>query len=372
MARCILLVFTLALQLVAAGARADPRRAVERLDYYANPTAATEADLARDLREIPADLADAEAPGSEVPPAALAELRRRADRFRAFAAGGRRITLATSQDPALVALRERVGLAPPSGFAFVRAGLDPRAYGAANPDVRGLTVPFRYIILRPQVAIDPARGTGAGPDRSVLSHELVHAYLNAILGTRQSGLPIWFHEGAALFFADNRAEEVIEIRTPDGANLRRSTLPEDYRQYRMVFDYLRHIRGEAAFQRFVVRSVADAGVDRSLPELVGAPAPAFPRLVAAAESRDLQLKLLWASALAWVILAVAFAHWLSELRRAARRLALYPGAEAVGVGAILYTPRSYRRARFRAGLYLLTLVAWAAAMVLWPVTRTLL
>jgi len=118
------------------------------------------------------------------------------------------IDLATTDDPAIIKLRDVVGVPPPEGYVFVRFYSDRQQLPDllkpifADPNIAGVTILTRYIAI-------PGAVSSTATDqllwsRSIsktVSHELVHAYVNATLQPeRIDQLPLWYHEGLAIYF----------------------------------------------------------------------------------------------------------------------------------------------------------------------------
>ena len=253
-----------------------------RFQQLVNPDLESEEEiqtLAADCQEVIASLSAMETARGRLPDA-LESVRGLCRLYLFFAQEGERVGFATSDDKALVRLREEVGLAPPRGFAFVSyfsSGKQVPEVEAAftREETRGVTVFCRYIAIRRE-PVAPGKGRSeAARLRGILSHELVHGYVNSLLGwEHQRDLPKWFHEGCALYFAGNKPEELLSVsrRRAPGAMytvVETSVLPEDYRNYRLVFVYLSRLKGEQAFYRFVRETIAEHSLDKSLSALAG-------------------------------------------------------------------------------------------------------
>jgi hypothetical protein len=152
------------------------------------------------------------------------------------------VDLATSNDPAVVRLRDQAGLPPPPGYVFVRSYPSREAMPELarrpfqDPQVAGVTYLTRYIALLDE---DKASWAEQALEDQALpattSHELVHAYLNASLGpTRENDLPRWYHEGLAVYFSGSGEEHVIV--TPS-FSLSQTTTTE-YKSFELIFKYL--------------------------------------------------------------------------------------------------------------------------------------
>lgn len=149
--------------------------------------------------------------------------------------------LAHSDDPAIQQIRDEAGIPPPEGYIFVRyyssrdemPGLVRRAF--ENKDVVGVTILNRYVaILDEEKATWPQQALQNQTLPETISHELVHAYLNASPGSQAMGAPDWYHEGIAIYFS--RSGEGHTIITRDLTVS--TTPPKAYQQYDLNFKFL--------------------------------------------------------------------------------------------------------------------------------------
>ena len=269
--------FAVAVQNCEPLARLLESGGVEKLT---NPDMESEEEIARlaaDCREIVSSLSAMEAALGELPDA-LDSVRGLCRLYLLFTDRGERIELATAEDRALIRLREEAGLPPPPGFAFVcyfpTEALPPEVQEAfRQEETRGVTIFSRYVAIRNDPAPKEKERSQLAARRRVVSHELVHCYVNCLLGPgHKADLPRWFHEGCAIHFAGNEPQELLYVsqRRASGAIYKvveTSTLPEDYRNYHRVFVYLSKLKGEEAFFQFVRETIADRSLDHSLPEL---------------------------------------------------------------------------------------------------------
>jgi hypothetical protein len=156
------------------------------------------------------------------------------------------VDLATSDDPAVVKLRDEAGLPPPPGLVFVRfynsrQAMPPRLQGLFSEDVAGLTLLTRYIaILEEDPYTFEQQALQSQTLPKTISHELIHAYVNASLGVKALGdLPRWFSEGIAIYFSNSGEDHIIV--GPDATV--RTTSPQDYREYRDNIKFLENKLG---------------------------------------------------------------------------------------------------------------------------------
>ncbi len=185
-----------------------------------------------------------------------------------------RVRLDTFADPALRLLRDRIGLRPPRGYVFVRyyrsKHLLPTELLAAfhREHTRAVTLGGRYIAMLSKPPADPGElSLQQRMERKILSHELVHAYLNASIDWVRTPLPIWFHEGCAVFLSNSpggkRITELVD--TPVGYRhvSMNNQAPLDYREYRTAFDYLRARLGKQDLFA-AIKQVVESGDAQSL------------------------------------------------------------------------------------------------------------
>ncbi len=180
------------------------------------------------------------------------------------------VDLETSPEPAVKRLRD-AGVPAPKGFVYVKYFADrerlPESLKRAFADeaTAGVTLPGgRY------VAILKARSGSAAPggieERAipkVLSHELVHAYINARFSATSRIFPRWFQEGVAIYLSGTGGSD-NEVRVfPDGSREIRRTGPTmEYRQFGVAFEFLADRLGQKELDGFIATAIAneDAGV----------------------------------------------------------------------------------------------------------------
>lgn len=120
-----------------------------------------------------------------------------------------RIDPGESQDLALVRIRDQAGLPPPPGYFFVRLYRTPSEMPSLlraafdRDEVAGVTLLDRYIAV---LVVDDQGWENTGrldnETLDVLSHELIHAYVNSTLGSEAvHRLPVWYREGLAIYFS---------------------------------------------------------------------------------------------------------------------------------------------------------------------------
>jgi hypothetical protein len=163
------------------------------------------------------------------------------------------IAFAECQDPAIIALRDQVGIPPPTGYVFVRYYASRAAMPTLirqafeNPDVAGVTILIRYVaVLVEDTTNWQERALQHLTLPGTISHELVHAYINSTLGFAGIDLPDWYHEGLAIYFSGNG--ESHTVIAPDLTVSR--TPPQAYRRYQANFQFLEAELGkERLYQR---------------------------------------------------------------------------------------------------------------------------
>lgn len=153
------------------------------------------------------------------------------------------VDLSTTQNLAVKQLREEVGVEPPSGYVFVRhyfsreamPDLVRRAF--EDESTVGATMLSRYIAILAEdqgSSVDVELQLQSLP--KTVSHELIHAYVNSIIGIDKSAkLPTWYKEGLAIYFSGSGQSSYVYL----APNITISTVsPEDYEQYELNFKYL--------------------------------------------------------------------------------------------------------------------------------------
>lgn len=156
-----------------------------------------------------------------------------------------------SKDPAIVKLREEIGIPAPPGWIYLRFYGDREAMpdlirkAFQNPQVEGVTILSRYIaILNDSGSTWEERALQDQTLPDTVSHELVHAYINSSI-TQQARLepgnfPRWFEEGLASYISESpRPNSII---TTNGTI--RETAPEDYQYFTQIFEYLEDRMGK--------------------------------------------------------------------------------------------------------------------------------
>ncbi len=156
-----------------------------------------------------------------------------------------RIAFNTSMDPAIIKLRDEIGLPPPDGWVFLRTYSsrdempDVIAQAFRNHQIVGVTILSRYIaILKLPNAgwLENALQSQSLP--KTVSHELVHAYVNSYLTEKyplaENTFPRWFTEGLASYIS--RSYEPHSIMSANFSITGHET--EDYQSYSLIFKYL--------------------------------------------------------------------------------------------------------------------------------------
>ena len=245
----------------------EPRDWLERL---VNPVLETPADVAETIeryRVIRRCFAAGAGPAASFS-GRTTTVRRHVELFLSFAApietGGdgpvsaETIDLATSRDPAILRLREELGLAPPEGFIFVRYFNErsqmPENIRPAfdNPQTQAVTI-SRYVAVLTPVPRSLSEGRLIDDAmRATFSHELVHAFLNARLGAAED-FPAWFHEAMAIHFSGSGRAHVV-LNPVDGGMLRIGPVVQ-YEEYERIFLYLESSLGQDSFYRTLREAV---------------------------------------------------------------------------------------------------------------------
>ena len=164
--------------------------------------------------------------GKVLPPS-LESIRRIAKYHTCFLLSGekysRQILFGGDDFDVLGRLRLIIALPPPPGYAFVKDDsimvlpnkmeLSPAETSLKGGTERpGATLLIRYIQLRGDVYDKIDKDDRA---YAILSHELTHAYVNALMGWDNiQKLPEWFHEGFATYMGGNKPYESKHVFQP--------------------------------------------------------------------------------------------------------------------------------------------------------------
>lgn len=188
------------------------------------------------------------------------------------------VNLETTRYSTIVKLREKVKIPPPEGFVYIRYFPDKESLPSAIQPVfrregaKGATIFGRYIAILKEKGIEPAKEElQKRVLPKTLYHELVHAYINSVLGLKRDRLPIWFHEGCAIYFSKSGGMESTIIKEPKIDGLTYITVvnfsPEDYGNYELVFNFLEDKLGKKRFYELIKKVVEEARVDPLLEEM---------------------------------------------------------------------------------------------------------
>jgi hypothetical protein len=251
----------------------------------------------------------------------------------------RLVELATSDDPAVIQLRQAAGLAPPPGYIFIRfyrsrQAMPSRLRGLFAEDTAGLTLLTRYIaILEEDTFTWEQQRLQAQTLPRTVSHELVHAYVNASIGIEAlEELPRWYAEGVAIYLSGSGEDHVVV--GPDSTMV--TTSPQDYRAYRDNFKFLEAKLGQERLLQVIRISVEQADPSIVYLDLGYSQDASF-----LAEARAYwQRRLILASG-GILFLALLLIGWLLRLMPEVRcRYCRYAGKKSEFEGG--YCPRCYQ------------------------------
>lgn len=176
------------------------------------------------------------------------------------------VDLETSDDRAVVKLREEVGLPPPEGYVYVNhfpSLLDtPPIVLESFLDFHtlGVTLPCRFIVVLDEHGFtDKEKKLSKKTLPETISHELVHAYFQA-MRCEGDELPKWFREGAAVYFSGGKEHSITYSEGGREVILVAST-PEEYQEYQTVFRYLRSELGEEDFNATIRGAVEGNSIE---------------------------------------------------------------------------------------------------------------
>lgn len=173
--------------------------------------------------------------------------------------------------PVLKRLHKQIHCLVPQGYAFVQ--FSERGENIINGDIgsfEGVTAYVRFIEIKVN-DLDEVKKLRASPYWEVLEHELVHVYINSTLGSnRYNGMPKWFEEGCALYFAKNKPDKIVSIQnTSRGSVIAHSKMTEEYCDYLKIFQFLSSFKGKRAFEDFITSCLTDRDPDTQLIEFTG-------------------------------------------------------------------------------------------------------
>jgi hypothetical protein len=179
------------------------------------------------------------------------------------------VNLATLQDPAVISLRQKVGIPPPPGFVYLRlyytrqAMPDLLQLSFTNPDVKGVTIFTRYVAVLAEKSELQSKSLP-----KTISHELVHAYLKSVQGVKDlDAFPLWFDEGMAIHFSGSSLPSCVYTDYGTGTLTSCTDSPQDYLQYAANFDFLESKLGQARFMKLVKQSFNEMEADLLYREL---------------------------------------------------------------------------------------------------------
>lgn len=168
----------------------------------------------------------------------------------------------SSDNPAIIKLRDEIGLLPPIGFIYVRyypsrqemPDLIEKAF--ENPQVAGVTILSRYIAILDEPKLSwPERFLQGKTMPGTHAHELVHAFINASLldstGPNHIDLPKWFEEGLANYISGSGKPHTVI--TPDYSMTQ--TASDEYQRYELYFHYLESRLGREGLNREIRNAI---------------------------------------------------------------------------------------------------------------------
>ena len=170
-----------------------------------------------------------------------------------------------------------------SGSGRGHVTLDPSTGGftRTEPTAQYERYQSRYVAVLTSTRRDLSQTpTATDGLQSTFSHELVHAFLNARLGSGiiESGFPSWFHEGMAIHFSGSGRGHVT--LDPSTGGFTRTEPTAQYERYQRTFLYLESSLGHSGFNQALHLAVENA--DPSL-LIAAADESSYDELVATAE-----------------------------------------------------------------------------------------
>jgi len=217
------------------------------------------------------------------------------------------VDFAASRDKALRRLREETGLPPPPGGAIVRLYAAESKMPEAirelfAENMAGFTRGCRFVVVCQE-------GRSQASLHDTISHELTHAYILSSLGTGGDKLPLWFHEGVALHFADNKPQYISHTEFGE-RHVEFAT--KDYNDYRLAFRYLASTLGKKRLGQLIREAVEEGSAGEPLSRAIGA--ASYQTLLGRARSWHRRRQLLLSGVIAVVLGAVG-----ALARRSVRR-----------------------------------------------------
>jgi hypothetical protein len=172
--------------------------------------------------------------------------------------GAERIDLETSRVPSVVKLRDIVKIPPPTQVVLVKTFKRDSlpsvlAPAFANPNVSGVTIAGRYIVI---IQTDLIKEYN-----DVLSHELVHAYISL---ASPKPLPFWFQEGSAVHFSTDKTLKFYGQPSKDQTGVmigKTVELDNTYKQKLQSFHFMIEKAGDKKFNKWFREAVITGEVN---------------------------------------------------------------------------------------------------------------
>jgi hypothetical protein len=194
----------------------------------------------------------------------IADVTKMRDTFQEFfkqVNEGNLIEFKTSQDPGVVAMRDRIGLKAPVGFAYVLTGCDASSERLRQADL-GTTFYSRWIQIVPPLQIN-TQGYSTSENSDILSRELIRAYINASINTDKHTLPKWFLDGCALYYSGQKVRQSRTVIGIAGGAVQTYLLPMDKQSSLRVFQYLGSKQNGKLLDGFVKKSIESRKIDEA-------------------------------------------------------------------------------------------------------------
>lgn len=179
------------------------------------------------------------------------------------------VNLEDTTDPAIVQIRDKVSLPPPKGFVYLRYYPSkifmPKIIQTAfkSENTNAVTILSRYIAILQEPTVSLAEEQLKKRNLpKIVSHEMVHAYINSSLGLLDhSKLPLWFHEGCAIYFSGSGGSKTVIDFT---GIVYTTTDPIEYKEYKIIFKYIESKLGKENLYRLIKRSIEGRTTDEML------------------------------------------------------------------------------------------------------------
>jgi hypothetical protein len=162
------------------------------------------------------------------------------------------VDLDTISNPSVISLRDKLGIAPPSGFVYLRffasqKDLPNGLRAAFSRETQAVTFLGRYIAVLESRS--GARSLEYRTMPTTVAHELVHSFImSRIPFADRDKMPRWLHEVLAIHFSGSGGTEVAVEYSLGEESIQIKRDPPEYARYHHLQVYLRGRFGEQRLQ----------------------------------------------------------------------------------------------------------------------------